>query len=103
MDTYDNVTPMPGRQQQANGLPPFNLKALSLFTEDGHLTVTFWLLCAAIVVVIYLVIETISVDEAQDITPVAPNAGQNNHSTPTPAVVKSRKPTTEPVAKENGS
>jgi hypothetical protein len=99
MDTYDNVTPMQPRTNGEQTIPRFNIKALSLFSEDGHLTVTFWLLCAAIVVAVYLVIETLSVDDTPEPT-IVPNLGQNNHSTPTPAVVKRSKPTTEPVAKE---
>lgn len=103
MDEYrDNVTQMPPRPEQASsGLPKFNMKTLSLFNEEGHLTVTFWLLCAAIVVAIYLVIESMSETEEPIIpVPMSEQPAQNNHrpaSNPRP-----RTPKSEEAAEKNG-
>jgi hypothetical protein len=92
-DFRDNVTQMPPRvDARTDGLPKFNMKNLSLFNEDGHLTVTFWLLCAAVVVAIYLVIEAMSAEEEPIVpVPMPEPVNQNNHrptSNPRPRVAK---------------
>lgn len=94
MDEYDNISHMPNQREQAP--PRINLAALSLINEDGHLTITFWLLAAAIVVAIYLVIEMLEPEGEikAPASPVAPVPGQQNNHTPA-----TRKPRT-PVAKE---
>jgi len=87
MDEYDNITRMPHMNRTGNEqvFPRLNLRALSLLSEDGHLTITFWLLAAAIVVSIYLVIEMLEQSENVLPPPVAQAeeaAGKENHQTP---------------------
>lgn len=83
MDEYDNIRRMPGSESTQDAKPFLNLRSLSLLSEDGHLTVTFWLLAAAIVVAIYLVIEMLEQHEeveAPHVIEPIPQDNQNHHS-----------------------